>query len=144
MLMLCRIHHQKWTETANQRIPGFLTQPANDAFDPNGAFAIEVGMVGYTTGPPVCAIPEHRRTFVLWQILGMIDLVTAVSLGTLAHVIDPQGIPTNAMTVLPLSLIPTFAVPLLLILHILCLVQARRWKMEQTSTLGKQLRSQPA
>jgi hypothetical protein len=30
---------------------------------------------------------------------------------------DPHGIPTNAMTVLPLSPIPTFAVPLLLILR---------------------------
>jgi hypothetical protein len=90
------------------------------------------------------ATPNHRRLFVTWQVLGITDLVVAVVLGTLARVIDPQGIPTNAMTVLPLSLIPTFAVPLLLILHILCLVQARRWKMEQTSTLGKQLRSQPA
>lgn len=74
----------------------------------------------------------------------MIDLVTAVVLGALAKVIDPQGIPTNAMTVLPLSLIPTFAVPLLLILHIICVVQAIRWTMEQRSTLGKQFDSQPA
>jgi hypothetical protein len=90
------------------------------------------------------ATPNHRRLFVMWQVLGMIDLVTAVALGALAKVIDPQGIPTNAMTVLPLSLIPTFAVPLLLILHIICVVQASRWTMEQRSTLGKQLDSQPA
>jgi hypothetical protein len=32
------------------------------------------------------------------------------------------------MTVLPLSLIPTFAVPLLLMLHIICIAQARQWK----------------
>jgi hypothetical protein len=31
------------------------------------------------------------------------------------------------MTVLPLSLIPTFAVPLLMIFHIICIAQARRW-----------------
>jgi hypothetical protein len=90
------------------------------------------------------ATPNHRRLFVTWQVLGITDLVMAVALGTLARVIDPQGIPTNAMTVLPLSLIPTFAVPLLLILHIICIVQANRWTMEQRSTLGKQLDSQPA
>jgi hypothetical protein len=32
------------------------------------------------------------------------------------------------MTVLPLSLIPTFAVPLFLILHIICIAQARQWQ----------------
>jgi hypothetical protein len=31
------------------------------------------------------------------------------------------------MTVLPMSYIPTFAVPLFLILHIICIAQARRW-----------------
>lgn len=32
------------------------------------------------------------------------------------------------MTVLPLSLIPTFAVPLLLILHVIAMAQAARWQ----------------
>jgi hypothetical protein len=31
------------------------------------------------------------------------------------------------MTVLPMSYIPTFAVPLFLILHIICIAQTRRW-----------------
>jgi hypothetical protein len=90
------------------------------------------------------ATPSHRRLFIAWQVLGMIDLVLAVALGTLARVIDPQGIPTDAMSTLPLSLIPTFAVPLLLILHLVCIVQASRWKREQGSTLGGQLRPQSA
>jgi hypothetical protein len=90
------------------------------------------------------ATPNHRRLFITWQVLGITDLVMAVSLGTLAGVIDPQGIPTNALTMLPLSLIPTFAVPLLLILHIICIVQASRWNIEQRARLGKQLNSQPA
>ena len=90
------------------------------------------------------ASPDHRRIFVVWQVLGIADLVTAVTLGTLASVIDPRGIPTSAMTVLPLSLIPTFAVPLLLILHVICIVQARRWPVLQGSTIGEQLRSPAA
>src|SRR4051812_29164334 len=63
---------------------------------------------------------ERRSGFILWQVLGMTDLVVAVTLGTLAGFVDPHGIPTSAMTVLPMSLIPTFAVPLFFILHIIC------------------------
>jgi hypothetical protein len=77
------------------------------------------------------ATPQHRVSFIVWQILGIADLVTAVSLGTLAQLIDPHGIPTGAMTVLPLSLIPTFAVPLLLILHVICIAQALRWRTDE-------------
>ena len=39
------------------------------------------------------------------------------------------------MTVLPLSLIPTFAVPLFIILHIICVAQARLWTMRTYSQL---------
>ena len=49
--------------------------------------------------------PDHRWIFVVWQVLGIADLVTAVTLGTLATVIDPRRIPTSAMTTLPPSLI---------------------------------------
>lgn len=71
--------------------------------------------------------PAHRKGFIFWQVLGIADLVNALALGTFAGVIDPHGIPTGAMTVLPMSYISTFAVPLFLILHIICIVQARRW-----------------
>lgn len=74
---------------------------------------------------------KHRASFVAWQVLGMIDLVTAVTLGTLVGIIDPHGIPTTAMTVLPMSLIPTFGVPLFLILHVICIAQAVRWPAQQ-------------
>ncbi len=32
------------------------------------------------------------------------------------------------MTVLPLSLIPTFLVPLFLMFHVICIAEARTWK----------------
>jgi len=79
------------------------------------------------------ASPGHRGSFIVWQLLGIADLVTAVTLGTLAGVISPHGIPTSAMTVLPLSVIPTFAVPLLLILHVICIVQASRWPLPHST-----------
>jgi hypothetical protein len=87
------------------------------------------------------ANPEHRGSFILWQLLGVADLVNAVLLGTLSHVIDPHGIPTSAMTVLPMSLIPTFGVPLLLILHIISIAQALRWPKRHVAAVREPLRS---
>jgi hypothetical protein len=70
----------------------------------------------------------RRNSFILWQLLGITDLVTAVSLGTTARLLSPHGPSMVAMTVLPLSLVPTFLVPLFLILHVICIAQARGWK----------------
>ncbi|HTZ74117.1 MAG TPA: hypothetical protein VMB47_09365 [Candidatus Aquilonibacter sp.] len=75
-------------------------------------------------------IPAHRGTFILWQALGITDLVFAVGLGTTARLFVSNGPTMVPMTVLPLSLIPTFLVPLFLILHIICIAQARGWKAE--------------
>jgi hypothetical protein len=77
------------------------------------------------------ADPAHRAWFLLWQVLGIADLVTAVTLGTTTPLIDPSGTPMTLMTVLPLSLIPTFLVPLYTILHVICIAQARGWKVAE-------------
>ena len=82
------------------------------------------------------ASPGHRGSFLWWQALGMIDLVTAVSLGTLSGVIDPHGILMSPIMVLPLSMVPCFAVPLLLILHIVCVAQALRWRARAVPSSG--------
>ena len=79
--------------------------------------------------------PRHRASFIAWQLLGMADLVTAVTMGTLASFIDPHGIPTSAMTVLPMSLIPTFGVPLFFILHIVSIAQAKQWPAQSLQSV---------
>jgi len=108
-----------------------------------GVFALPAGwgdiLIGATASfvAITLATPNHRGSFILWQVLGISDLVMAVTLGTLANVIEPQGTTTAAMTVLPLSLIPTFAVPLLIVLHMICIAQARRWpEREHTRIAG--------
>ena len=63
--------------------------------------------------------------FIVWNVLGSVDLVLAVTLGVLASR-SPVGIlagdvTTRLMGQFPLSLIPTFFVPLLLILHLISL-----------------------
>ena len=68
--------------------------------------------------------------FILWQLAGVTDLVAAVVTGVLSSPtrtgILAHGATTRVMGLLPMSLIPTFAVPLLFILHIICIAQARR------------------
>lgn len=111
------------------------------------AFALPAGLGDIAIGATASfvalklASPNHRTIFILWQVLGIVDLVMAVTLGTLVPVIDPNAISTAAMSVLPLSLIPTFLVPLLLILHVICIVQATKWPSPQQAGIGQQLRS---
>ena len=112
-------------------LPGLLALPA-------GWGDIAIG----ATAPFVAlslAAPGHRKSFILWQLLGVTDLVTAVALGALAGVLDPHGIAPTAMTMLPMSLIPTFGVPLFLIFHIICIAQAVRWPEVAPSSSSPQL-----
>ena len=74
------------------------------------------------------ANPSHRATFIAWQLLGVLDLINAVAVGVTANLINPHGALMLPMTVLPLSLVPTFGVPLLMIVHIISIAQARSWK----------------
>jgi hypothetical protein len=112
-------------------LPGLLALPAGWGDMAIGATAPFVALK--------LADPNHKSGFIVWQILGISDLVIAVSLGTTAGLFNPHGIATSAMTVLPLSLIPTFAVPLLLILHVICIAQAREWHGTQSSRTGHAL-----
>lgn len=80
---------------------------------------------------------KHLKIFALWQILGMIDLVNAVAMAATTAIIRPNGIGPDAMAVLPLSVIPTFGVPLFLILHLISLAQAWRWKELPSTATGR-------
>jgi len=79
--------------------------------------------------------PSHRGRFILWQGLGIMDLVFAVSLGTTARLLNPEAATMAPMTMLPLSLVPTFLVPLFFIFHVISILQARAWR--PTSSVSK-------
>jgi len=98
-----------------------------------GAFALPAGLGDFAIGitAPVVAWywkrPFPYRTFIVWNMLGSLDLVNAMSLGVLASA-SPVGIlagdvTTRLMGQFPLSLIPTFFVPLLLIFHLICFIR---------------------
>jgi hypothetical protein len=59
-----------------------------------------------------------RVVFVLWNVLGILDLITAPTMGTLAGTVLQGPITMAPIGLFPLSLIPTFVVPIDLILHI--------------------------
>ena len=100
-------------------------------------FALPAGygdmFIGVTAAFTAWKLIGHPSAFILWNVLGIMDLVTAVSLGTTAGLLDPHGVSMVAMTVLPLSIIPTFLVPLFAIFHVICIAQARHWKTNPTS-----------
>jgi hypothetical protein len=98
------------------------TLPAGFAL-PAGLGDIAIGLAAPFVATAVAQRrPGHLRLARIWNVLGTIDLVTAVALGVL-HGRSPIGllagsVPTDAMTRYPLSLIPTFLVPIALMLHV--------------------------
>jgi membrane protease YdiL (CAAX protease family) len=70
-----------------------------------------------------------RGTFIRWNVLGILDLLVAISIGTVSTLFAtgaPGEISTAPMATLPLLLIPAFLVPLFLMLHTAALLQSRR------------------
>jgi hypothetical protein len=72
------------------------------------------------------------RRYVIWNVLGIVDFVVALSMGTLSSGFFGDlngligGVTSSPMTHLPLALIPAFMVPFFSMLHIAALLQARQ------------------
>lgn len=68
-----------------------------------------------------------RGYFVLWNIFGLADLLSAISVGILYSPgslgLLRTGISTAFMATFPVSLIPTFLVPFFILLHVLALLR---------------------
>ena len=100
-----------------------------------GAFALPAGWGDFAIGATAPAVawswkrPFPKRTFIVWNVLGILDLATAMTLGVLASSssvgILAGDVTTRLMGQFPLSLIPTFFVPLLLIFHLNSLLRVR-------------------
>ena len=99
-----------------------------------GAFAWPTGLGDMAIGisAPLVALIITRRpgfaaskTFVVWNLLGILDLVLALGNGALSSVL-PGEVTTGPMAQLPLVLVPAYLVPIFFMLHLLALAQARR------------------
>ena len=115
---------------------GFLSLFAHGVLP--GLFALPAGLgdmaIGVTAPWMVLRLIRQpsfaaSRRYMMWNILGIVDFVVAVSMGTLCsgfiHGLA-LNVTTSAMAQLPLVLIPAYMVPFFIMLHSTALFQARQ------------------
>jgi hypothetical protein len=105
-------------------LPGLFAWPA-------GLGDAAVGLAAPFVVQAMIAGRANWQRSVLWlNIAGILDFVGAVGTGVLSSNSSlgffATGAPAVSMGALPLSLVPTFAVPLWTILHIISFIQLRR------------------
>jgi hypothetical protein len=80
----------------------------------------------------------------LWNLLGIADLIVAVATGFLTSPSPFQRFafdhPNELISVFPLVLIPTFLVPLAIVLHIISLIQLGRVTAHTDSSRERAIR----
>lgn len=114
---------------------GFLSLYAYGVLPALFAFPAGVGdMAIGVTAPWILGLIRHpsfaaSRRYVIWNVMGIIDLVVAVTMGTICsgflHGLT-GNVTTSPMSQLPLVLIPAYFVPLFIMLHFTALSQARQ------------------
>ena len=115
---------------------GFLALYAHGVLPGLFAWPAGIGDIAIGVTAPWVAIAILRRPsfaasrlFMVWNLLGVLDLVVAVGTGTLSSglAVGVAGEVTTApMAQLPLVLIPAYLVPFFVMLHLAALFQARR------------------
>ena len=115
---------------------GFLSLYAYNVLP--GIFALPAGLgdmaIGFTAPWIILALVRQpdfatSATFIRWNVLGILDLAVALTIGTLTATLStgaPGEITTAPMATLPLLVIPAFLVPLFLMLHTAALMQSRQ------------------
>lgn len=109
-----------------------------------GGFALPAGIgdiIAALAAVPLALAISHRthgveKWFLAWNIFGLVDLIVAVSSGILHSpssfgILAGAGSTTLMMSQFPLSMVPTFFVPLFILLHLLAL--ARRSEVKDES-----------
>jgi hypothetical protein len=95
------------------------------------AFAIPGGIgdiVVATMALPVALAPLveslRQRAIVIWNVVGFVDILLLLITASRIHISDPSQL--RELTHLPLSLLPTFLVPLIVATHIVIFVRTAR------------------
>src|SRR5262249_35074091 len=110
-----------------------------------GVFALPAGigdvLVGALALPAALYLASGARggwaAAVAWNLLGLLDLVTAITLGALTSTGRlPVEVANVASSSFPLVMIPAFAVPLSLILHGVSLRQLLRLRRREHGVAG--------
>jgi len=121
---------------------GFLSLYAHNVLP--AVFALPAGLgdmaIGFTAPWMILALVRQpgfaaSATFIRWNVLGILDLVVALTIGTVSATLAsgaPGEISTAPMATLPLLLISVYLVPAFLMLHTAALMQSRRIIRERT------------
>jgi hypothetical protein len=109
---------------ANHVLPGAFAWPA-------GVGDIAIGITAPWVLLRLMRDPAFAGTssFATWNVLGIVDLTIAITMGALSSGFLPQlvgDVTTGPMSRLPLVLIPAYFVPLFVMLHVIALLQVRR------------------
>jgi hypothetical protein len=88
--------------------------------------------------PPASGSPAFAtsRLFVVWNLLGILDLVNGMILGALGSGLIPGlvgSVTTGPMAQWPLVLVPAYVVPFLFMLHLAALFQVRQQTQAERS-----------
>ena len=92
------------------------------------AFALPAGigdLIVATMALPVAFAPleagPRRRAIAIWNVAGLVDILLVVATAARLNAADPAQL--RIMTHLPLSLLPTFLVPLIIATHVIIYVR---------------------
>lgn len=109
----------------------FLTLHAQGLLPATFAFPAGYGDILVGATAPFVALwyffqkPYARQIAVAWNVVGIIDLIVAIGTGWLSFPrpvqILPTAVSTEVLALFPMAIVPLFAVPLSLVLHLFCL-----------------------
>jgi hypothetical protein len=112
----------------------FILDAINGTLPPQFAWPAGLGDIAAAAFSIPLALALHRgvgskgirKKFIAWNIFGLIDLSMAIIVGMLYSqstfgILSEPDLHSQAVTHMPVSLIPTFYVPLLILLHLLAL-----------------------
>lgn len=95
------------------------------------AFAVPAGIgdiIVATMALPVVFAPieppARHRAIYIWNVVGLVDMILVLVSATRINLVDPSQL--RALTQLPLSLLPTFLVPLILATHVIIFARINR------------------
>lgn len=91
---------------------------------PGGIGDIVVATLALVVGLLPAAMARRQRFLVIWNVIGMVDILMVMVAAARLGLDEPTSL--RALTRLPLSLLPTFLVPLIIASHVLIFARLRR------------------
>jgi hypothetical protein len=77
--------------------------------------------------------PVADAVYGVWNLIGLVDILLVVATASRLAVADPASM--RALTVLPLSLLPTFLVPIIIAIHVVIFARLARRRADPASPL---------